>query len=223
MLLIAAGPVEASVLEPMIRDALNDMRAKGTVPELSWGFPAHTGIVPLYHKKSGSYTRIMITAVHPRRHTPGSPSVRKEAFLRDLLMLERRLRQHEERPDPHWAGVYVNMEPDFRLFPSASLISVTSGNRWDPTFTTLVQKLRRALEEGFSQGELDEARSNKQVWLERSVKERPNMLSNEAAEYLAFSFIWDRVLLSPEQEASLYGEIAASLTLDDVNAFFRAA
>lgn len=93
-------------------------------------------------------------------------------------------------------------------------------NQWQESLGLIEKTLRRALEHGFTEPELDRVKADFLLGLETAVKEASTRESTTLAREIIASLNRNREYLSPQQEKDILKPFVENLTIDDVNQAF---
>lgn len=104
----------------------------------------------------------------------------------------------------------------------ANFLAVAQPERWEEGLMLVEQELRRALEHGFTQTELDEQLTNLRTGLETSVEQADTRASSSLSDALWSSWRFNQVFGHPADALARYNGYEDDITIDAVNAAFRA-
>ena len=224
MMVVAVGDFDIQTARSLIREYFGNMTARSNMrPSIPFGEIRHQGIKPFYHheKESGSTT---VTLEVLTRETPQTDTaeLRRQMIKKDLAdeIVQNRLDAligREGVPGTSAAigsGVYLNH------IRYAMITAEGSPDTWKALLTLLEQTLRKALEFGFTESELDRVKKDFLAELDQVVKKKDTRESKNLARMIIRQINTNRVLISPAYEKELLTPYIKSLTLTEVhNAF----
>ncbi|WP_052360978.1 M16 family metallopeptidase [Geminisphaera colitermitum] len=184
----------------------------------------NTPAVARHHEPDASATTVSINTLRPWTHEPDTAQKRLRELPRLLAtaMLNRRLETLAKAENAPFSRASVSIGEDFDFFHIAALQLTTTPARWTDALAVGENELRRALQFGFREHELREARANFLNTLEQSVKTAPTRRSDERAAELIDSVVNRLIPTTPEADLALYSPALAALTVDDCLAALRA-
>ncbi len=101
-----------------------------------------------------------------------------------------------------------------------AVVAVGKEGDWQSAVTLAEQELRRALQYGFTQAELDEQLANLAAGFENAAKQQDTRKSATLADKIVSSTVDRSVVLTPAGMLSVFEALRPSLTLESVNAAF---
>jgi zinc protease len=116
-------------------------------------------------------------------------------------------------------GMSLDKSKDAALASSVALIA-KDGN-WKDAVGIADQELRRALQYGFLQSELDVVRTNLTSKLARAAEQANSRTSSSIAQAIVAELDDDDFVTTPAWDAKFVAEVAPKVTIADVNAAFR--
>jgi zinc protease len=196
-------------------------RAEGTfVPDP--GTVRHSGIETFYHyeKEAGDATVDIETLkmVPYTRDTAAERRKRVAADMADSILQYRLDRLISDQQAPMTSartgsGTYL------RNVAYAALSADCRPENWQQTLAALEQALRRTLQYGFTDAEVERVRKEYLAGLETAVRRASTRQSQSLSRSIAHSMARSRVFLSPDQEQHLLAETIRKL---DAGALHRA-
>ncbi len=226
------GDVDPAVAVKKIEEYFGDWKGQGEA--LANVLPGPAKLEP---GKVGSYfdeklmTSITLGALMPYEDRPDTKATRRERLVEALgsRILERRFNRAVEQGDAAYLASGVSRYRFDDVVDGMTLNIRTSPEDWQAALAEAEQELRRALEYGFSQAEIDEQiariRQSRETAVERADTRKTyagGFEYNYAAE-LVSAFSNERVFTSPQTELKLFEEAAATITKEEVERAFREA
>ncbi len=202
MAVIVVGDVEVAEVEGIVKKYFADLpaREKRTMPPMGEmskrGFAVHD-----HYEAEAGETSVSIEALKPRVDPPDN-SERRLYDLHLMLatrMVDRRLERLAKQPDSpiHSASMNAGDFFDLGFALSSSIEADCKPENWKPALNLIEQELRRALEHGFTQAELDEAKANVRVLYEQAAQQMATRQSRDLADDLAGRLGSRRIFTSP--------------------------
>jgi len=185
--------------------------------------------VPAYKKSSGmvltdkeatNYSASLVYSAYPDKEATTLNEF-KEDITKSLFttILNQRLRELTQKENPPFLGAGVSFDSYARGY-KAFQAEAYSGGTGDVTksLTTVVEEIEKVKRFGFTQAELDRAKTNLLTRMERSFKEKDKTESaNYVEEYLR-NFLTNEPIPGIENEYQYHKDLLPKITLQDVNA-----
>lgn len=225
MILVMVGDFDTAIAENLIEKHFAEMiprAAAAPQPENIWQH--HSGIKPFYYyEQEAGNTDVSISTVTRIPFREDTVSDIKERTVRNIAesMVQSRLsRNVREKSSPvSDAGIYSGTY--LRNVYFAGIDAETTPDRWDETLELLEKTLRKALEFGFTEIELERAKADFLQELESAVKTASSRETTHLARMIISQINRKRVFQSPKQELELLKPVIEGLTLEDVNRAFK--
>ncbi len=216
MTFIVVGDVKPEEIESRIQDTFASMgnpADPGENPDLGEIRPPEGLETAVFSDREGSSTDVTLTLVRPHVETPDTAANRAEQMRLDIAnsMLSRRFERISKEKD---SPVAEGSASESTLFNSVDLgsISITAADdRWQEVVPIIEREFRRALQFGFTDSELAEAKSNLLNAYEQQVKQKPTRMSDGIATVLARSINDDEVFSDPETDLKIAREALDSI------------
>ena len=183
-----------------------------------------------YYSDPELLTHVTLATLYPYEDQRDSFAERQKSFLRNLgsAIVNRRLsRMVDEGTAPFLAGSVGRYAQ--RDIVDGMVVRVRSDEgKWPQSMAAGDLEVRRALQFGFTQAELDEQLARSRRSLEVAVERANTRKTYAAREYnyadaLVGAFDAERVFTSPEGNLAAFERYADGLTLETVNRAFREA
>lgn len=204
-----------------VGEALPDAERKPVTIE-----PGKIGI----YVSDGSITTVTLAALRTFVDRPDNKAERRDRLIRSLglRILNQRMHGKVVNGEAMFLGASVGNYSVENTVEGALLSIRTSPQDWQGALADGEQELRRALEYGFTQAELDEQIAEYRQARETAVERAGTRKTFAGFEYnyaqaILDAFAQDRVFTSPETDLALFEEAVAELTLAEVEAAFREA
>ncbi|USA38526.1 M16 family metallopeptidase [Pelagerythrobacter marinus] len=183
-----------------------------------------------YYQDPEVLTYVTLASLYPYEQGPDTLARRRANFLRDLgnSIVSRRLsRMVDEGEAPFLAGSLASYSQRDIVDGVAVRVRSEEG-KWQESLAAADVEIRRALEFGFTQAELDEQLARRRRSLETAVERADTRKTYASRGYnhakaLVDAFDSERVFTSPQANLAAFETFAEGLTPADVEAAFRRA
>lgn len=240
-LLVVVGDVDPDTVEAMIRDGF-EIEIPGLEVSAVEGFaswearadaPEHPPIGTVarvdaprfgYFHDPDVFTLIMMDVTVPGAPRPDSAQTRVDSTLRQLgnAIVQRRLQSQINSGLSPLVQANLSYSNDFDLAHRAGVFAVSSPERWREGLAVVEQEVRRAMEHGFTQAELDEQMSNLRTSVRNAVNGARTRRSTQLADGIWQGWLGESTLNHPAWQAEWLEANESQLTLENVEAAFRA-
>jgi zinc protease len=238
-LLVVVGDVDADRIETMIREGF-DLSIPGLEVERaasfsSWAQPADApraidlGQFPDYARPREGYfddpnlfTVVVAQVLQPQERAPDTVQARSEDLLRTLgaRIVNRRIQSEISAGDSPFLQFSVGHGHVFDQLAAASGLAVIADGRWEEGAARMEKIIRRAVEEGFTQAELDEQLANLETGLRNAVEAAGTRETGALARGLWGSWLNDSVFSHPEFNLAAFQARRDEITVEAVEAAF---
>ena len=208
MTFIAVGDVDPAEMKGRIEQAFASMKnpeKPGNEPDLGKIHQPEGIETGVFHDKEVSSTDVSLLMVRPHVEKPDTAATRAERIPLEIAhsIISRRLERISKQKD---SPVAEGSAGRFVLFNFAELgsLSVTAADdRWQDVVPVIEQEFRRAMDHGFTEAELAEAKSKVLNAYEQRVKQKPTRKSEGIATALAGSINDKAVFSEPETDLEI--------------------
>ncbi|WP_160617166.1 M16 family metallopeptidase [Pseudoblastomonas halimionae] len=229
--IVFVGDVETDLAIAKIREYFGDWKPASPAAEKRPLTPAATEAGRIgYYQDPELLTFITIGTQYPYELQEDSADRRREYIVRTIgnRILDRRLTKLvDEGKAPFLSGSVTRYAQ--REIVDGMLIRVRSAtDKWQESLAVGDLEVRRALEFGFSQAELDEQLALYRRSLETAVERKDTRKTFASFEYnyvdaLASAFAADRVFTSPDADLALFEDLERTISVEQVETAFREA
>ncbi|KLI63063.1 peptidase M16 [Aurantiacibacter marinus] len=214
MALVIVGDFAADVMEAAIQEWFDDFEGPPRLDPPTFG-PVDTAL-------SGQSRIFLDPALSERvdvsRHgdwldEPDTFASRRDSLMRQIgyAIVSRRLQRISRQEDPPFRGARLGTSEFFREGRTTTLSVQAADGQWSQALAAAQQEYRRALEFGFTQGEIDEQLANARTAFENSVDGAATR-SNAAFVSTALGLLRnDRVPITPEAGLAFFEAVAPDL------------
>ncbi len=227
MTFVISGDFRPEEMESRIRTTFASMRdpeEPGKDPDLGAIGEPEGLKTAMFHDKELSSTSVSLYTIQPFVTRPDTRSLRREKLLMNIAntIISRRFeRLAEEKGSPVSEGS-ASQYPLFQSMEIGVVSATAADDRWREVVAVVEQELRRALEHGFTELELAEAKSNILNAYEQAVKGKATRRSEEIATRIASTLNENIVLSDPETDLAIAKEQLESIRPADCHQAFRA-
>jgi zinc protease len=223
--LIFVGDIDPAKIETKIVAKFGDWRGK----KRHAGDPTVGTINPNRGFSIGTFvdpdvpTSVEIAALKPFRKRADTVQKRKDDLILGLAntMLNRRLARISRRADAPFAGASASSASLYSTAEIAEISMTAKDRNWQRALTAGEQELRRALQHGFTEAELQEQLSNYRTALKNAVAQASTRQSAGLANGLIANVGKKSVFSDPQSALSRFEVIEKSISASEVTAKFR--
>lgn len=183
-----------------------------------------------YYYNEKLMTSVTLGALGAYVDRPDSAATRRHNLVLGLgsRILSRRLQRNVDEGTAEYLGAVTGIYRMEDTLEGMILSIRTSPENWQAAMTAGDQELRRALQYGFSQAELDEqiagSRKARQTAVERADTRKTYAgLEYNYAKALVDAFAAEKVFTSPQTNLEIFEDSVKTITLAEVEAAFRDA
>jgi zinc protease len=224
MILVMVGDFDQGVVKNLIENKFSSLKPKGKkppIPENKW--KDHKGIKTFYHfePEAGStdVTIETVSNVDFKAQTFEALKKRIKKNIGDSILNNRLARLLVKKDSPFsdigtYSGVYL------RNIAFASLAAETTPGNWRDTLSILEKNLRKALMFGFTEKELQRAKTEYISSLENMVKKASTRKSSSISSNLLYHINNRKIFLSSDTKLKILKPFIESLDLNDINNSF---
>jgi len=216
MAVVIVGDVDVKATETAIKNMFADLKnPKAPLPEINLGQLTQPELATHLHSEpEAPATEVSLMTLKPYHGEPDSREVR----VRDLIsaaanrMLTRRLEilsKKEHAPFTTGSAYFWDYLDFFEL---GGVDVTTQPDQWKDSVRVIEQELRRALEHGFTQAEVDEVKAILLNQYEEAVKAAPTRKSRSLSAGIVDSLSEGKVFTSPETDLGVARNAIAHLT-----------
>jgi len=203
MTFIVVGDVDVAAMKEKIEisfASLANPEKPGKNPDLGPVTVAEGTEASVFADKELTSTDVSLTLIRPHTEKPdtvGNRIARLPLSIAHSMLSRRFERIAKEENSAIVSGSASNSEL-FNYIELGSIDITADDDRWQEVVPILEQEFRRALEHGFTDAELNEAKANLLNAYEQAVKQKPTRKSDSIATLLARSVNDNSVFSTPE-------------------------
>lgn len=217
MTFIVVGDIDPAVMKDRIETSFASMENPsdpGTNPDLGKIHQPEGIEASVFHDKEVSSTEVSLTLVRPYTKKPDTTATRAERMPLSIAnsIIGRRFGRISKEKDSPVAEGSASKDALFNSIELGSISIVAADDRWQEVVPIIEQEFRRAMEFGFTDAELAEAKSNLLNAYEQQLKQEASRKSDGIATMLVKSINNDRVFSTPETNLKI-----AERSLDSID------
>ena len=224
IVVVVVGDVKPDAMAQDITKQFADLRAASPrVPDPNLGSIPSRGILAHHHSDpEASETEVSIEVMRPAPKEADSSARRARELTRKLanVMVSRRLEilSKQEGSPLTQASMHDDNLFDLDFVDYGSIDASCDPAKWEPALSVIDQELRRALEFGFTQAELTEAKANLLEGAENNAKSAGTRKSRALADLLVDRLTAHRVFTHPSADLDRVRSLLSSITPEQCHA-----
>ncbi len=239
-ILVVVGDIDADAIEAKIRDgfpistpeldvSFSESFASWTQPddarddpEIGWVNPISDTRFGYFHDPD-VFTILNVDVIEPAEALPDTRSGRLANLKRQLgnMIVQRRIQSQINSGESALLQVDIGYRNEFGLANRAGMLGVATPTRWRDGLAVLENELRRALEFGFTDAELDEQLANLRTALRNGADQAETRDSVSLADGIWNAWASDRVFAHPDYAVAWLEDNESELTVDAIEYAFR--
>jgi zinc protease len=222
---VIVGDFDPETIRTEIKSSFGDWQGIGEAPpepEIGQIDPDRPTEADVFYDPDTS-TSVSIRVVKPHSRLPDTAAQRRQNLI-DAIghgVLNRRFASLARGADAPFIGAGAGDSNFFNIARSISVTASTTPEGWQDGLAAIEQELRRALEFGFSQSEIDEQLANIRTSLENQIDQFGTRLTPALASQLAGS-VNETVFTTPASGLERFEKVVQSLTPEIIHEAFKA-
>jgi zinc protease len=223
--IVLVGDIETDYAARKIEEFFADWQGQGEAFEaVEVEVPAKRDSRTHYYLNPEIQTSLSLSILRPIEEKPDTKANRRQGFIDGLgnRILSRRLGELSRTTDAPFISASASTSSFLDTAEVSSLSISPEQGKWAQALQGAEPLLRQALEYGFSQAELDEQILNTKKALEVAVQTSPTRRTPGLARRIMSAFGSETVLTDPADNLERFLAYADDITVEDVNAAFRA-
>lgn len=219
MAVVVVGDIDPAAIERKLTDTFSPLAPRAPArPEPELGRVGHPDGVSVFHHHEAEApdTSVTLATVLPYTREPDTAANRLAKVPRLLAhaMLNRRLSELAKKENAPFTRASSGVGESFNFYRQTTMSVTCRADQWQAALGVADQELRRALQHGFQQPELDEVRATFRNSLEQAVKTAATRRSDGLADEIAESLLDREVFTTPADDLALYGPALEKITLE---------
>lgn len=239
-MLVVVGDVDADSIESKIREgfplstpgldvSFAESFASWEQPEDPRGDP-DIGSVTVneepqfgYFHDPDVFTIVNVDVVNPGEPLPDTRAGRLSGLKRQLAnaIVQRRIQSQINSGNSALLQANMSYQNEFGIANRAGILGVATPTRWRDGVAVLENELRRALEFGFTQSELNEQLANLRTALRNGADQANTRTSSGLADGIWSAWADDRVFAHPDYALAWFEDIESELTVEALEYSFN--
>lgn len=224
MALIVVGDIDPEAIASLVEEFFADMEAAAPArPEPDLGTAdvegKHFGF---HHEPEATRTSLFLLRTRQISDRPDSPEKRMDRLIEEMAfrILARRMDRIVRQEDSPLisASVYSNLLPGNVI--TEGFVTTLQPENAGQVIKLLENEIRKAIEFGFSEREVDEVFARVRNALDESVNTAPTRRSNDMARAILETIRFDEVFLTPEDERAMVLSMSDRITPENLHSAF---
>lgn len=223
--LIAVGDFDPADVEARIRALFSDWKPVGpATAEPDLGKVASRGTVVKLVDQPGAATQAVIAWVRPYDASPDTAAKERRETIENLglAILNRRFETLAQGANPPFLNAGSGFQNLFRSAKIAVVEASSAPKDWQGSLSAAEREVRRLVQYGASQAELDREIAEMRASLTSAVAGAATRPTPQLASTLVDTVDDDQVFTSPAGDLAVFEAAVKGLTVDKVNAAVRA-
>ncbi len=225
--LVIVGEFDVDAIETKIKLSFADWKGVGPA-----GAPMNVGkIDPARQFAIGTFNDPTITnsvslnITRPYMREDDSIASYQDSIVKAVAsgIIGKRFQKLSQAADAKLVGGQLFFYDQFRLLEATQLNITPKEGDWKNGLMAGEQELRRALQFGFTQAELDEQLANFDTYYGDGAKQAATRRSSALADAILRTLGSKAIITTPQTDLEIYQGVKPAITLDSVNGFFRNA
>ena len=216
MLVVMVGDFQMEQAEKLITSRFSDIQVRA--PARGYPDPGeirHEGIKSFHHyePEAGS-TAVSIESLQKKPQPPDSRKLRRKQLYSRMAsrIINNRLDELRNQSETPFTQASIHAGNYLHYVQAAEIQADCPPDKWKKTLRQIERNLRKALEFGFTQSEVEQVKKEHRAELERAVKSSDTRESGQLARQIINHLNSRRVFQSPEQEKALLGPMIGAAT-----------
>lgn len=222
MAVVVVGDIDAASAEALIKKHFAGLtnptnertREIPTVP----AYTTNKGLV-VTDKEATNYTALLAYSAAPKKESTTVTDYKHDIIEQMFTtILNQRLRELTQKENPPFLFAGVGFDSYARGYSSFQAQAVAGSGDISKALSTVVEEVEKVKRFGFTQSEVDRAKTNLLTSMERSFKEKDKTESSSYVEEYIRNFLTNEPIPGIEVEYNFYKELLPKISLQDINA-----
>lgn len=205
--------------EQMIQDAFASWEGPGTPVEAepALGQPDMLDLVFALYDEEIPAQSIQIANLKPYQHRPDTVEQRRKDLVKSVAysMLNLRFSEMLRKEDTPFVSASIGQAGGLKVFEGGQLSVTADGEQWEEGMKAAYVELRRALNYGFQEAELEEIRANLRLSLDEAVEREATASSASMREAILQTIEEGGVVSNAETDREIYLPALEAMTVED--------
>jgi zinc protease len=222
MAVVVVGDIDVAQAEAYIKkhfEALtNPANERPRVTTVVPAYTRNTGLV-VTDKEATMYQASMVYSSAPSKSAT-TINEYKDDMIESLFstILNQRLRDLTQKENPPFLGAGIGFDSYARGYKTFQAQAYLATGDVTKSLTTVVEEIEKVKRFGFTQAELDRAKTNLLIRMERMAKEKDKTESSSYVEEYIRNFLTNEPIPGIEVEYQYHKDLLPTIKLQDVNA-----
>ncbi|MFO7839894.1 MAG: insulinase family protein [Desulfosalsimonadaceae bacterium] len=207
MIVVMAGDYDIKTAEELIKNRFSGLSARAPLRDYpDPGKIRHKKTKSFYHHESeAGDTRVSLEVVTRRVQPADSKKIRRSRLLSGMAcrIINYRLEDQLNQPDTPFTDARIDAGNYLHYVQAAEIHADCPPDKWDAALQSIEKSLRKAMNFGFTESEVQRAKKERLTELKRRVKSADTRKSGHLTRQIISSINSRRVFLSPAQEQEL--------------------
>lgn len=224
MAIVAVGDFDVDEVEAQIKEQFGRIDNPDEAPERDvYPIPGHEEtLIALAEDEEAPFNRVTILYKHPHRPVHNYGDYRNELITSLAnIMLSDRLNELTQQENPPFVGGGASYGQLARTKDVFNAVAITPNGGYLKGLEALLIENERARRHGFTQTELDRAKSLIMSQLEQAYAERDKTPSRQVVMSYVYHFLQDNPAMGIENELNVSQDLMPGIELEEVNEMFR--
>jgi zinc protease len=224
LFLVIVGDFMSDQVKPLISKHFADLKSQSPLRPLpEFGTFSHKGLQTFYHHEGEmGATTISIETLQLEKQPIESRSSQRKQLLQSLSiqMMQKRLNQLLQKPSSLLTSAVVGGDYYLQHLKFAEIRAISRPEHWKESLSLIEQELRRALQYGFTEYELDSAKNQMRSTINQEIQQAGTRESRTLARQIISKLSAWQVIQSPQQNGDLFLPMLETVSVDAVNRIF---
>lgn len=226
--LVFVGDVDPESVIERIEATFGDWRPETPpAPIATAALASHEPDKVVYHYDPEAMSAVTIANLLPFEHMSDTAETRRARLVRDIgdAMMTHRLREITEQGDSVLLRGSADSDAYFDTTGFAAMYLGSQPEDWAAAIGTAEQALRRAVEHGFTEAELDRQlaryRTAYEGLAERAETQQTHARAGGIVDSIVLNYGRERVVVHPDDRLAHFNVFEDGVSLDEINTAFR--
>ena len=218
---VVVGDIDVADVEQKVKAFFGDIPTATSPRErTTFSVPFHDEtLVTVASDEEASFTNVRLMYKHDKIETKTKADYRT-SLVRNLYnnMMSSRMEELTKSADPPFVFGQTSYGSGFGDKDYYQSFAFAAEGKSEAALSALLTENRRVQLHGFTEGEINRAKSRMMENAERNLKEMDKTESNRLVMRYVYKYLEDIPTPGPKQTLDMYNEYLAGVTLDEVNA-----
>lgn len=223
--LVAVGDFDPGIMENLIEKRFSGLAAKAPEkPEPEFDHFDHDGLKTFYHHEpEAGRTHVAIETLTRTPQPADSRNYQQKQLLSEMAdsIVGHRLDRLRNEQDAPFTRADIYSGHYLKFVKAAEISAKCDPENWEESLSLIEQTLRRALEHGFTESEVNRAKKEFANDLQQAVKNAPTRENGQIAGQLLHHLNAKRVFQSPTQRRNLLQPVIDSATPEKLHEMLK--